>query len=169
MSPQCSKADLGIVPRKIDIDRARDIVLVEHLAPVLAAVSGLENAAVRVRRKGVAQRRHQHHVRIVRVHPHHANVPRVVESNVLPALAGIQRFINTLALIYCTTNVADVARANVDNFRFRRRYGNGPDGSHMLLIEDRSPDHATVHGFPHAATGRSHVIDRWIARDADDG
>ena len=95
--PESRVHDLRI--RRIDhhLDGTDVLVLVEHLLPRLAAIDRLEDAALGTRRVQMPDRRHEHDVRILRVHRDSADVLRVVEPDVRPCLASVGRLVHAVA------------------------------------------------------------------------
>ena len=161
--PERGESDLRIVGSKGHINGAGVVVLVEHLAPGLAAVGGLEDAALLVGREGMAQRSDEDDVGILRIDPDRGDVARVFQPDVLPGLAGVGRLPHAVALIDRSAHVADIAGSDVDDVRIRRRNGDRADRGDVLLVEDGLPHHAAVGGLPRAAARGSHVVDRRLA------
>src|SRR5262249_11664637 len=100
--PKRSKERAGVVGIKNHGDRAGLVVLIEDFLPGCPAVSGAEDPALLVRPVCVPKCGHENHIRVPGVDNHGADVPRVLQANVLPGLAGVDRFVNAVA-------VADVA------------------------------------------------------------
>ena len=65
--PQAGVDDVGVRRIDHDVHRAEIVVLEQHLLPRLAAVARPEDAAIRIRRVQVADRRDEDDVRILRI------------------------------------------------------------------------------------------------------
>ncbi len=166
--PERGVHDLRVLRVELQVDRADVLVLVEHLLPRGAAVAGAEDAAVGVRAVDVAERGDEHHVRVLGVHDHPPDVPRVVEADVRPRLPGVGGLVHPVAERVLRPHVG-LARAHVDDVRLGRRHANRADRADGLRVEHRVPRAARVQRLPDAAADRSEVEDSGLARHARDG
>src|SRR5208282_5561149 len=118
--PHRREHDVRIRGIKCQVDRARFIVLVKHFLPRFPAIQRAEDAALLVRPEFMPQRRHEHDVRVFRVHDQPANLPRVFQSNVRPGFPRVRGFVHAIAV---RTRAADApfARAHVDYVAPRSR------------------------------------------------
>src|SRR5277367_860705 len=80
------------------IDTARVLVLIENFLPGLAPVNRPENSTLSVRPVHMSQRRHKRNIRIRRINNDLADGARIFQPNVLPGLAAIQRFVNSISV-----------------------------------------------------------------------
>src|SRR5437016_7665710 len=84
--PHPCKKDSRVVGIHAHVGAARVLVDEEHFIPGLSAVCGAEDAALRLRPVGVAQRARQHDVWIARVDFHAADTAYLIQSNQRPGL-----------------------------------------------------------------------------------
>ena len=73
--PQRGKDDMRIRGVERQVDGPRFVVLVEHLFPCLPAVERAEDSTLRVRPELMSQGRHEHDVRVFRVHDQPPDLP----------------------------------------------------------------------------------------------
>src|SRR5262249_21968385 len=140
------------------IDEAGILVDELHLRPGLAAVGGLVDAALLVRRPEVAQRRDVHDVGVLRVDDDAADVARLLETDVLPGLAAVGGLVHAVAPRDAVARVV-LAGADPHDVGVGRRHRDGTDAQGRLVVEDRLPAVAAVGGLPDAA-GRGAEVDR---------
>src|SRR6185312_4041985 len=126
----------------------------QHLAPVLAAVGGLVNAAGLIVGKGAAGSAYPDGVAVFRTDQDLGNVLRIFESNVVPVFAAVGGFVHAVANGHAVAHPALTA-AYPNVLRVCRIDGNGANRLHVGLIEDRFEAAASIHRLPHAAAGRS--------------
>ena len=150
-----------------DVDRADVVALEQHLLPRRAAVSRAIHAAVRIAAVGMTDRRDEHDIGILWIDGHPTDLPRVVETDVGPVLAGIGGLIHPVAVRDLRPHVAFTG-ADVDDVRIRIRDGDGANRRHRLRIEDRQPGPPRVRRLPDAAADRAHVERVGLARHAAD-
>src|SRR6185503_21181958 len=107
----------------------------------------------------VAERRHVGDVRVLRVNLQLPDLTDVAQAGELPALAGIDRFVDAAAEDDVGPNRL-AAGADVDHIRVRVGHVDRADRpGRDLPIRDRHPGDAVVLRFPDAAAGRAHVED----------
>jgi hypothetical protein len=120
-------------------------------------------------RVNVPLRGEQNEVRIFRVDEDRWNLLRVVEPQVLPRVSGVCRLVDAIALVDAATG-DQVAHADVDDVRIRRRDLNAADGRRLFhVIEDRVPRRARAGRLPHAAEWESDIEHSGLSDDAGDG
>src|SRR3989441_11976954 len=88
----------SVVRIEADIDRAGLLVLVEDLAPGLAAVGGAEHAALGVGAEGMAEGRDENDIGILRVDDQRADLAGVPEAGVAPGPAAADRLVDAIAV-----------------------------------------------------------------------
>src|SRR5262249_8268209 len=91
----------------------------------------------------------------------------IVNAGVLPCLAGIGGFVNSVADCKIRT-LNTLSAANIDNVGIRRRDCNGANGLRWLVIKDRNPDLAVIGAFPYTAVDCRHIEDIGLAGYAGD-
>src|SRR5271167_1320474 len=114
----------------------------------------------------MTQSRHDDCVRIAGIDPDRSNMSRVLQPNVLPRLTGIGGPPHSVALIDSAADIADIARADIDDVWIGRRHRYRSNRSHALLIEDGLPNHAAIGGLPRTAAWRSQVINCRLSGNA---
>ncbi len=159
--------DVGVVGVEFHVDRAGSVVKVEHLRPRLASIGSAEEAALGIGAKGVAHGGDQDRVRVARMHNHAADVPRIAQPDVLPGLAGIGGFVDSVTVGDVAAQ-AGLAAAHVDGVGVGGRHGDGADGGSGLLVEHRLPIGAAVSGLPHAARCAAEIVRIGVARNSGD-
>src|SRR5205823_8268951 len=132
--------------------------------PRLAAVGAAIDALAAVPR--IALRRGEHEIRILRVDHDLVDLDRVLEANMRPRLAGIDRFVHAVA----ERTLHRVASAGIHNVGIGRRHLYRADAVDVReLIENRRPRHARASGLPNAAGGRPDVKHARLTDRAGDG
>src|SRR5262249_4833617 len=91
-SPHAGIRDTGIARIENQIDRAHLFVDEQHLLPGGAAVFASIDAALLIRPIKMSERSGIYCIRIARVDANARDMTRVLESDVLPGVAGIVRF-----------------------------------------------------------------------------
>ncbi len=151
-----------------DVDRAGVFILEQDLRPTLAAIGRAENAALRVRTVGVADRRDINDVLILGVNDERADVAGVFQADVAPVAAAIDRFINAVAISDVAAQ-GRLAGAGVNRVVIARRDRESADrGGGVLLVEHRLPVLAAVGCFPNAARDAAEIISVRFIRHALD-
>ena len=89
---------------------------VQHLLPGLSAVARAVHAALGVGAEGVAQGSHVDQVRVLRVHADAADVPRLLQAQVLPGAPGVGGAVHPVAVGHVDAD-GGLARAGVDHVR----------------------------------------------------
>jgi hypothetical protein len=95
--PQRRVDDVGIRAVNADVNGGRRIVAEQHAPPALAAVGAFEHAALRVRRRVLAERRHEDDVRVRGMNADLRDILRLLEAHVRPRLSAVGRLVHTVA------------------------------------------------------------------------
>ncbi len=106
---------------------------------------------------------------IRRVDDDAADAAALGQPHVGPGLAGIGRFVNSVAHHVAVADHPGFAGSCPDRAWIRRRYCEGTDGGDRLLIEDRCPMIPAVGRFPDSSGGSSRVVSAGIAGHAGYG
>jgi hypothetical protein len=146
------------------------VTIAEHLAPVLAAVRGLEEPPVAAGRPQRTLCGNEDNVRIPRIDADHADVLGILEPHVFPVFAAVEAQVN--AGTVTDVPAADVlARADPDRIRVVGVDRHATDRIGILVFEDGFPGRALVDGLPDTAAADADVpgavvvrVDRDIAR-----
>ncbi len=115
----------------------------------------------------MAQRANVDDVGILRIDDDAADLPRVVQADVLPGLSAVGGFVDSVARAESGANVG-FAGAGIDDVGIRRRNFQCADRGDGLPIEYRLPGHAGVDRLPDAAVDRAEVKRGSVARHAGD-
>ena len=94
-----------------------------------------------------------------------ADAARLVEAEVSPRRAGVDRLVDAVAHHVAVANRPGFAGAGPHGFGIGRGHGQGADGGYRLVVEDGREGRAAVGGLPHATGRGACVIDGRIARD----
>ena len=127
----------------------------------MAAVAGQKDAAMRIGRIGVPERRHQRHIGVGRVHKYRSDVRGLGKANMTPGTSAVIRAPDSVSEVYrppCRAGDAKIAGTDVNYSAIRRRDCERTDRGHRHLVEDRLPDLPSVRGFPNATAGTRHVV-----------
>ena len=141
----------------------------EDLLPGLAAIGGLEDAAVVIGPEQVAQGGDVNDVGISRMNAHRADVIGILQPHVLPGFAGIRGLVDAVAI---GSIAADVGLAHADIDRVGVRFRNA-DRAHRsgfeLAIGNRNPVGPSIVGSPYTAACPAEIVHarlRGHARDS---
>src|SRR2546430_16883648 len=98
-------------------------------------------------------RRDVNNVGILRMNANARNLPRVFQADVLPGLAAVRRFVNSIAVRYVAANWR-LAHADIDRVRIGIRQ---TDRAYRSRSENRPvrnwlPINPATHRFPNATT-----------------
>src|SRR5437870_446363 len=116
----------------------------------------------------MAKRSHQNYVRVSWIDNQRADLPRIFESDILPTLSGIDRFINTGSISRIAAD-RRFARSSVDNVVIGRRYRDRADRRNVLFIEKRRPICAAIGRLPDSTSNRPEIISVGFSEHAFDG
>ncbi len=151
-----------------DVGGTGVVVDEQHVVPGPAAIGRFEHAPLGVRAPQMADRRDIHDVRIAGMNDDAADVPRLVESDVRPRAAGVDRFVDAVAPRRALP-VVGFARARPDDVRVRRRHREVADRHHRVhAVEDRRPRRALIRALEDPAARRADVDRVGCARHAGD-
>ena len=116
----------------------------------------------------MAQRCHVDQVRVLRVDADHADLLRVLQTDVRPGLACVQRLVNAVAVRGIAADRA-LACAHINHVVVGVRYRNRSDGTEVdVPVGDRLPNVPAVRRLEDAATGSAEVEDQRFAGNASD-
>ena len=158
----------GLLRIHRDVRAAGVLVDEQRRSPGLAAVGRAEDAALRLRPVGVAERAREHDVRIRRIDDEARDAAGLLEAHQRPGLAGVGGLVDALP----DRDVAADAwprrcRPRRRSGRTARRRATPIDGTGWSS-KIGCPVHAAVGGLPDAARGRADVVDERIAGNARD-
>src|SRR5258708_13748286 len=114
--PGACEQELRIARTDRQIRNADLEARIENLGPTRSTVGGLVDTAFFVRTISVAKRADVDDIRISRIDHDPADLPRVLQTDVGPGSAAINRFVNAVARREIRTNVG-LARPNVGRLR----------------------------------------------------
>src|SRR5713226_6804577 len=168
--PHAGEDHLRVAGIEDQIHAADVFVFVENLLPGLAAVERTEHAALGVRPVGMSLGRDEQAIGIFGIDDDGCDLLRVAQSEMLPGVARVGRFVDSVAYGKIGTTQA-FSTANVDYVWAQGSNGERSDGTcrlivFWLVIEDRIPGAAEVRRLPNPAVIRRHVEDIRLARDA---
>ncbi len=143
---------VGIVRVEGDVRHAGVVRDREHLRPVGAAVGRLVEAAIAARAPERPLGGDPDDVGVARVDQDPADVLRALQSDILPALAAVDRLVDAVAVGHRALRVV-LAAADPDGERVVRIDRHRADRERPLAVEDRRPGGAGVLGRPDAARG----------------
>ncbi len=156
--PDGGVENVGVGRVEAEIDGAGAIVAKEDFGPGLAAVFRAEDAAFLVGAVGVAERGDVDDVGIRRMNANAGDGLRVAEPDVLPGLAGVDGFVDAVALHDIAAELG-LAHADVDHVGIGGGDRDGADGRALeLAIGDGPPGEAAVGGLPKSAAGCAEEI-----------
>ena len=163
--PRAREEHAGVGRVHGNVGAARVLVHEQDLLPGGAAVGGAEDAALRLRPVGVAQRTRERDVRVRGVHDKPRNPPRLLQPHERPRPPCVHGLVDALADRDVAADLA-LAGARPDHVGVRRGHRQRTDRLDRLAVEDRVPVHAPVGRLVDAARRRAHVVGVWVARDA---
>ena len=126
-----ARREQHIAVRRIhgDVGEAGVFVDVLDLGPGLAAVGGLVDAAIGVRSKQMARRRHVHDLRIARINHDTRDRLHLLQPHIREGLAAVGRLVDTVAERRCLT-IVRLTGPDVDNVRVGRMDRDVADAGH---------------------------------------
>src|SRR6266481_6670984 len=124
--PERSEKNMRIMRIEGNVNGAAFLVLVEHFFPGLTAVGCAEQAALGVRAIGVAQSRHEHPVRILRVNDNPADETRVFQAYVGPGLPAVHGPVDSVTIRNVATD-AGFSGSHINDVRIRGCDGHATD------------------------------------------
>ena len=149
--------DLRIAGLQLDVHRAGAVAHVQRLLPRLAAIGGLEDAAVVVRLEDVAIGRHPDDVGIGGVDSHSPDLSGGGQPCELPGRTVVDALVHAAAGGHVTTHAVR-AGADVDDVRVRLRHGDRADRAEGdLVVGDEIPRVAAVRGAHYTTAGHAGI------------
>jgi hypothetical protein len=148
---------IGAVVRARERLHAGGIAHEEGARPRGAAIGGTVDAAILALRVEIPLRGDEHRAVVARIDEDGRDLFRGAEPHVRPRAAGVDRFVDAVALIDRAAGDL-IAGADPNDIRIRRRDGDGADrGNAGDAVEHRIPDFARARGLPDAGRRRAHV------------
>jgi hypothetical protein len=165
------KHDLRSVGGRGQSRDARRVTNVQCPSPRRAAVGAAEDAARRALAELRPERSHQHGVRIARIDEDRRHALGILEPDVVPGLARVDRAIDAVALGELPLPRDGLAaRSDVHDVGVRRCDRNGADGRDRGDgVENRKPGLACARGLPDTTGCRSEVERARFADHTGDG
>ena len=161
--------DAGVRRVQRQVDCAGLVALVQHLLPRIAAVLRPEHPALLVRPERVPESSDVDQVRVRRMDSDPRDVPRVLQTHVLPRLARVRGPVHAVAVGNIAAD-AGLARARVDHVGIGLANGQGAHRRGVeIVVADRLPVRAAVRRLPHAAPDGPEVEHHRVARVARGG
>src|SRR5258708_7001614 len=133
--PERGEQNIGIVRVEGYVDAAGVLIFIEDLLPGLAAIGGAEDTALGVRSIGMAESSYEDYVWVAGVDDDLADGTAVAQSNVLPGLAAVEGFVDSIA-VRNVAAYAGFARADVDGVAIGIGNGQAANGSASLFVEN---------------------------------
>ncbi len=149
--------DVRIAGQELEVRESDRVGNVEHTLPVATAIDRLVDAALFVCIERLADRRYPYDVVIRRVDLDRADLPDILEPDVLPAHAAIDRLVHALAGDDVAAQTVG-AGADVDDVRVVLRDADVADrGRVEKPVGHVVPGRAVVLGLPDATAGRAEI------------
>src|SRR5579862_5398540 len=130
---------------------------------MLCAIDRLENAALIVRPERVSESAHVNHVCVLRVDYDAADLPRIVETDVMPRRSSVRGFIYSVARRQILSNVR-LAGSGINRCGIGRSHCQRPNRGHGLTVKNRLPDNSRIGRLPDAAIDRAKIKSSRVAR-----
>ena len=155
--PQRGVHHVGVGAVHGDVDGRRGIVAEQHAPKALAAVGALVHAALRVRRRVLAEGRDEDDVGVGRVDADLRDVLGPLEAEVRPRLAAVGRLVHAVACHDVAAN-ARLTHADDDDVGVALRHRDGAHrGRVHLAVGDGRPCVAAIGRFPEPAADGAEV------------
>ena len=135
------------------------LVHVKDQLPVRPAVPGAIDAALRLRRVGVAERAGVHQVRIFRMDQDAGDAPGGLEAPMMEGAAAVDGAVDPVPHGERRPDDERFSGAGPDLAGVRGGDGQGADRGGILVVEDRLPVDPAVAALPDAARSRPEVDD----------
>src|SRR5581483_11367963 len=151
-----------------EVDRAGLVVDEQNLLPGLAAVSGLEDAAIGVRREHMPHRCGIHDVRVVWSDYDLAGRARIFQTGIFPGLAAVDGLVDAVAGDHVVADVG-LASADIEDFGVRGCHRNGADAiarRRKFAVGDVVPHNSVIRALPDAPIDTAYVKQIAVARNA---
>src|SRR5436853_3078473 len=166
--PERGVHDARVVRIEADIDRAGLLVLVEDLAPGLAAVRAADHAALAGGAEGMAEGRDASDIGILRVDDQRADLAGVPEADVAPGPAAVDRLVDAIAVRHVAAR-GRLPGADIDDVRIGGRDGERAHGRDRCSVGQRPPRGAPVRRLPDSPRDRTEIKGIGLAGNARDG
>src|SRR6185312_5371534 len=140
----------------------------ENLLPVLAAVGGAIDPALRIGPVRMAGHSGENFVGIPRIDGEFWNLLAIAQAKMGPRLAGISGFVDAVPDREVRA-VQPLAAADINNVGIRRRNGNRANGAGGLMVKDGLPCAAVIIRLPDASIADAYIEDVRLAGHAADG
>src|SRR5205807_1010423 len=137
----------------------------QHPLPAPAAVAGAEDASFVVGSEHVPERGHECDIRVAGMDDDRANVTRIAQPDMLPGLAGVERFVDAITVGDVATRTG-LAGAHIDDIVIGVGDCDGANRCDLLLVEQRLPGNPGVGALPYTAGHRAEIPRRRVARDS---
>src|SRR3989440_2532423 len=134
----------------------------QHPLPALATVAAAVDATLIVGAKHVPERRHEYDIGVSRMDNDRANVARVAQTDMLPSLAGVERFVDTVAVCEVAARTG-LAGAHIDDIVIGVGDCDGANGCDLLLVEHRLPGDTGIGALPYTAGQAAEIPRRMVA------
>ena len=115
----------------------------------------------------VAKRRDEDYIRILRIDNDSPNLSSALESDVLPGLAGVDRFVHAVAELNRITHIG-FAGTDINHIRIRRRHANRANRRRRCGVKLWGPGATCVRRFPNTAADRSKIKSLRLTNDTAD-
>ena len=132
---------------------------------MLTAIGGAEDAAFLLRPSRAPQNTGKHDVRIRGMNDDPADAAGIRQAHVRPGLAGIGRFVDSIAHHVAVADYPGLASSRPYRARIRRCYRQRADGGDRLLVKDRHPAISAIRGFPDAAGCCAGIVNAGVPGD----
>ena len=159
----------GIDDRRIarinrDVDDSRVLIDEQSVAPGLATIGGLEQAALLARREEIPHRRDPDDVGVRRMGGDASNVPGIAESHVRPRLPRVGALVDAVAPGRALP-IRALARADPEDVGIGLEDRDRADRVRRFVLENRRPGRAVVLRTPDPAGGRRGVDGEGVLLD----
>src|SRR6476660_4797292 len=162
--PKRCEHDVRIMRIENNVDPASVFIFRQDFRPCFAPVGRTKNSALLIWTESMTQRRDQNHILISWIDNQGADLPRVLEANVLPRFSAVDRFEDSGAVGGIAAN-GRFTGAGVNHIVVRLRNCNRADRRNRLLVKKWNPVRAAIGRFPDSARDRSEVIRVRLAND----
>src|SRR6185437_15645785 len=171
--PQRGVNDLGICRINQHVRGAHVLVVRfraagENLLPVLAAVGGAIDPALRIGPVRMAGHSGENFVGIPRIDGEFWNLLAIAQAKMGPRLAGISGFVDAVPDREVRA-VQPLAAADIKNVWIGLLNSNGPNGPGGLVVKDGFPGASVIVSLPHSAVAHAYIEDVGLRGHAADG
>ena len=167
--PHPGEQPLGVAEVHRQVGTAGVLVHVKDQLPVRPAVPGAIDAALRLRRVGVAERAGVHQIRIFRMDQDAGDASGGLEAPMMEGAAGVGGAVDAVPHGERRADDEGFPGAGPHVAGVRGGDGQGADRGRILVVEDRLPVDPAVAALPDAARSRPEVDDIGVAPLAGGG